>query len=98
MEGLPKALGVSAGVVFAASVQSDQSSLFSPRQRRWHFWLSLVDIHSGQVLRQLQNDDLSFGVDQLVGDDSRLYVVGNTVLGSAPGVLSQTPTVYALGN
>lgn len=85
----PQAVGVSSGVVYAASLQSDGP--WSP-QPRWHFWLSMVDIRSGQLLRQLQNNDSSFRVDQLVGGDGRLYVSG-----SFPD-LGQRRVVYALGN
>ena len=85
----PQAVGGSSGVVYAASLQSDGP--WSP-QPRWHFWLSMVDIRSGQLLRQLQNNDSSFRVDQLVGGDGRLYVSG-----SFPD-LGQRRMVYALGN
>ena len=85
----PQAVGVSSGVVYAASLQSDGS--WSP-QPRWHFWLSMVDIRSGQVLRQLQNNDSSFRVDQLVGGDGRLYVSGYF-----PD-FGRRRMVYALGN
>ncbi len=84
-----QALGVSSGVVYAASLQSGGPWSSQPR---WHFWLSLVDIRSGQVLRQLQNNDSSFRVDQLVGGDGRLYVSG-----SFPDS-GQRRMVYALGN
>ncbi len=84
-----QALGVSSGVVYAASLQSGGPWSSQPR---WHFWLSMVDIRSGQVLRQLQNNDSSFRVDQLVGGDGRLYVSG-----SFPDS-GQRRMVYALGN
>jgi outer membrane protein assembly factor BamB len=84
----PQALGVSSGVVYAASLQS--GGPWSP-QPRWHFWLSMVDIRSGQLLRQLQNNDSSFRVDQLVGSEGRLYVSGDF-----PDVGRWM--VYALGN
>jgi len=91
------ALEASSGVVYAASLQSDRGSFFPPSQGRWHFWLSLVDIRSGRLLRQLQNDDPSFRVNYLVGGDGHLYVLGQFVLGSSLA-LSQTSTVYALGS
>lgn len=93
----PQALEVSSGVVYAASLQSDQRSFLSQNQGKWHFWLSLVDIRSGQVLLQLQNDDSSFRVNQLVGGDGHLYVLGHVVL-SPSLAISQTSTVYALGS
>ncbi len=84
-----QALAVSSRVGYVASLQVDGN--FSP-QLRWHFWLSMIDLRSGQVVRQLQDNDPSFRVRQLVADDSHLYAAG-----SFPDV-GQKQAIYALGN
>lgn len=83
-----QALAVSSGVVYAASATVDRSY---PTPSEWHFWLTVMDLHSGQVARQLQNNDSSFRVDQLIGDDGRLFVLGHFI--DAGG----GSRVYALG-
>jgi hypothetical protein len=39
----------------------------------------MMDLRSGQVARQLQNNDSSFRIGQLLGDDGRLFVLGDYV-------------------
>lgn len=81
-------LASSSGVVYVASATFDHPYA-SPSER--HLWLSMMDLRSGQVARQLQNNDASFGVSQLVGADGLLFVLGHFL---DPG---QASRVYALG-
>ncbi len=83
-----EALALSSDVVYVASATFDRAYP-SPSQR--HFWLTMMDLRSGQVARQLQNNDSSFRIGQLLGDDGRLFVVGQYV---DSGNRSK---VYALG-
>jgi hypothetical protein len=83
-----QALAASSGVVYAASATIDRP-YSTPSER--HVWLTMMDLRSGQVARQLQNNDSSFWVDQLVGDDRRLFVVGQDVTSRGRSV------VFALG-
>ena len=68
-----QALALSSDVVYVASATIDRAYP-SPSQR--HFWLTMMDLRSGQVARQLQNNDSSFRMSQLLGDDGRLFVAG----------------------
>ena len=83
-----EALALSSDEVYVASATFDRAYP-SPSQR--HFWLTMMDLRSGQVARQLQNNDSSFRIGQLLGDDGRLFVVGQYV---DSGNRSR---VYALG-
>ena len=83
-----EALALSSDVVYVASATIDHPYP-SPSDR--HFWLSMMDLRSGQAARQLQNNDSSFRIGQLVGDDGRLFVLGHYV-DSGNG-----SRVYALG-
>ncbi len=83
-----KALALSSDVVYVASATIDHPYP-SPSDR--HFWLSMIDLRSGQAARQLQNNDSSFQVSQLVGADGLLFVLGHFL---DSGVGSR---VYALG-
>jgi hypothetical protein len=51
----------------------------------------MINLRSGQVARQLQDNDSSFQVTQLVGADGFLFVLGRFI-GSGDG-----SRVYALG-
>ena len=68
-----QALALSSDVVYVASATIDRAYP-SPSQR--HYWLTMMDLRSGQAARQLQNNDSSFRIGQLLGDDGRLFVVG----------------------
>lgn len=68
------ALALSSDVVYVASATIDHPYP-SPSDR--HCWLTMMDLTSGQVVRQLQNNDSSFQVMQLVGADGRLLVLGH---------------------
>jgi outer membrane protein assembly factor BamB len=68
-----QALALSSDVVYVASATIDRAYP-SPSQR--HYWLTMMDLRSGQAARQLQNNDSSFRISQLLGDDGRLFVVG----------------------
>ena len=68
-----EALALSSDVVYVASATIDRAYP-SPSQR--HYWLTMMDLRSGQAARQLQNNDSSFRISQLLGDDGRLFVVG----------------------
>jgi outer membrane protein assembly factor BamB len=82
------ALALSSDVVYVASATFDHPYP-SPSDR--HFWLSMMDLRSGRVVRQLQNNDASFRVSQLLGADGLLFVLGNFLdAGVGSGV-------YALG-
>jgi hypothetical protein len=83
-----QALALSSDVVYVASAAFDRAYA-SPSQR--HFWLTVMDLRSGQVARQLQNNDSSFRIGQLLGDDGRLFVVGQYVDSG------NRTKVYALG-
>ncbi len=83
-----QALALSSDVVYVASATFDRPYP-SPSDR--HFWLTMIDLTSGQVARQLQDNDSSFQVTQLVGADGRLLVLGH-FLDSGDG-----SRVYALG-
>ncbi|HEX5439424.1 MAG TPA: PQQ-binding-like beta-propeller repeat protein [Ktedonobacterales bacterium] len=83
-----QALALSSGVVYVASATIDRKYP-SPSDR--HFWLSMMDLRSGQVARQLQDNDASFRVSQLVGANGLLFVLGYFL---DPGEGSR---VYALG-
>jgi outer membrane protein assembly factor BamB len=83
-----QALALSSDVVYVASATIDHPYP-SPSDR--HFWLSMIDLRSGQAARQLQNNDSSFQVIQLVGADGLLFVLGHFL---DSGVGSR---VYALG-
>jgi outer membrane protein assembly factor BamB len=71
-----EALALSSDVVYVASATIDRAYP-SPSDR--HFWLTMMDLSSGQVARQLQNNDSSFRIGQLLGDDGRLVVLGDYV-------------------
>jgi outer membrane protein assembly factor BamB len=71
-------LAVSSDAVYVASTTIDRAYP-SPSDR--HYWLTMVDLRSGQVARQLQNNDSSFRIGQLLGDDGRLFVLGDYVIG-----------------
>ncbi|HKT37544.1 MAG TPA: hypothetical protein VJR48_04175, partial [Ktedonobacterales bacterium] len=83
-----QALAASSDVVYVASATFDRPYA-SPSER--HFWLTMMDLRSSQVARQLQNNDASFRVSQLVGADGLLFVLGYFL---DPGEGSR---VYALG-
>ena len=83
-----EALALSSDVVYVASATFDRAYP-SPSQR--HFWLTMMDLRSGQVARQLQNNDSSFRIGQLLGDDGSLFVVGQYVDSGNRSM------VYALG-
>lgn len=68
-----QALALSSDVVYMASATFDRQYA-SPSE--WHFWLTMMDLRSGQAVRQLQSNDASFRVSQLVGDDGLLFVLG----------------------
>jgi outer membrane protein assembly factor BamB len=68
-----QALALSADVVYVASATFDHPHA-SPSER--HFWLTMMDLRSGQAARQLQDNDASFRVSQLVGADDFLFVLG----------------------
>jgi outer membrane protein assembly factor BamB len=68
-----EALALSSDVVYVASETIDRAYP-SPSDR--HYWLTMMDLRSGQVARQLQNNDSSFEIRQLLGDDGRLFVLG----------------------
>ena len=68
-----EALALSSDVVYVASATIDRAYP-SPSDR--HYWLTMMNLRSGQVARQLQNNDSSFRIGQLLGDDGRLFVVG----------------------
>jgi outer membrane protein assembly factor BamB len=71
-----EALALSSDVVYVASETIDRAYP-SPSDR--HYWLTMMDLGSGQVARQLQNNDSSFEIRQLFGDEGRLFVVGDYV-------------------
>ncbi len=73
-----QALAVRSGAVYVASTTIDHAYP-SPSDR--HYWLTMMDLLTGQVARQLQNNDSSFEIRQLLGDDGRLFVVGAYVSG-----------------
>jgi hypothetical protein len=73
-----EALALSSDVVYAASATVDRAYP-SPSDR--HYWLTMMDLRSGQVARQLQNNDSSFRIGQLLGGDGRLFVLGDYVDG-----------------
>lgn len=75
-------------MVYVASATIDHPYP-SPSERR--FWLTMIDLRSGQVARQLQNNDASFRVSQLVGADGLLFVLGYFLDSGARS------RVYALG-
>lgn len=83
-----QALALSSDVVYIASETVDRPYP-SPSDR--HFWLTMINLRSGQVARQLQDNDSSFQVTQLVGADGFLFVLGQFI-GSGDG-----SRVYALG-
>ena len=68
-----RALALSANVAYVASTTADHPYP-SPSDR--HFWLTMMDLRSGQAARQLQNNDASFQVTQLIGADGLLFVLG----------------------
>jgi hypothetical protein len=67
------ALALSSDVVYVASATFDHPYP-SPSDR--HFWLTMMDLRSGHAARQLQNNDASFRVNQLVDADGLLVVLG----------------------
>jgi outer membrane protein assembly factor BamB len=69
-----EALALSSDAVYVASETIDRAYP-SPSDR--HYWLTMMDLRSGQVARQLQNNDPSFRIGQLLGDGGRLFVLGN---------------------
>jgi outer membrane protein assembly factor BamB len=73
-----QALAVRSGAVYVASTTIDHAYP-SPSDR--HYWLTMMDLHTGQVARQLQNNDASFEIRQLLGDGGRLFVLGAYVTG-----------------
>jgi outer membrane protein assembly factor BamB len=68
-----QALALSSDVVYAASATFDRAYP-SPSDR--HFWLTMMDLRSGQAVRQLQSNDSSFRIGQLLADEWRLLVQG----------------------
>lgn len=82
------ALALLSDVVYVASATIDRPY---PSTSDRHFWLSMMNLHSSQVARQLQDNDSSFQVAQLVGADGRLFVLGHFV-DSGDG-----SRIYALG-
>jgi outer membrane protein assembly factor BamB len=83
-----QALALSSDVVYVASATIDRAY---PSLSDRHYWLTMTDLRSGQVARQLQNNDSSFEIRQLLGDDGRLFVVGQYVDSG------NRTKVYALG-
>jgi outer membrane protein assembly factor BamB len=71
-----QALALSSDVVYVASATFDRAY---PSSSQRHFWLTVMDLRSGRAARQLQNNDSSFRIGQLLGDDGRLLVVGQDV-------------------
>ena len=52
----------------------------------------MMDLRSGQVARQLQNNDSSFRIGRLLGDDGSLFVLGDYVNNAGYG-----SRVFAIG-
>lgn len=85
-----QALALSSDAIFVASTTIDRAYP-SPSDR--HFWLTMLDLGSGRMARQLQSNDSSFQVMDLEGEGGALIVLGHSVDSGGGG----GPQVYALG-